>query len=654
MRSTTKEMITVIFILSILMISSSNIMAGQDLDMEDFLEMDIEELMQVEITVASKKAEPIDEAPSVVSVVERDEFITYGDRNLHQLLQRQPSVYTRDSSIFSDNLAGFRGDMTTHAETHTLLLFNGRPIRESGQGHNVNMYTTFPLSALGSVELVRGPGSVLYGSNAFTGVVNMKSRTIPEHNEFAFSTMTGSFGYFDTTVSAGGREGDFGFVADVQTITTQGYDYRLSDWLSVTNVDNKHQKSVAGALHMNYGRFTFDLFGSDLDSFAMGVMTFWSNPEKGYRNKRLFANAGYSFDLDERTYIELNATYNLQENSLGGQSAMRVANNTSDVLGEITLFTSPIPDVNVVMGYLAEHRENYDSESDEFQSIPSYSYNLQSAYAQADYKISHIAKLIAGTQWNESGQNVSDFTSRYGIILTPFDKWGVKLLRGEAFRAPLAMETDLYDPLVLVGNKNLKPEKITTYDAQLFYRYKKVYAAATYFHSIIDDMIVIDTSVFPLSYINRGEQEYDGIEFETRYLITSNLSMLGSFMYQNNEVSTGTSLPVTPNNMGKLGLAYAWSEGSTALSYIFYDAPYPSGSSIVNNPQPEEVHLLSLNVRLDTSKYFGQQKGQTFLTLRAENVFNDKAYVPTFGNSGPNSSPYGPGISMYAGLTMKF
>jgi len=130
--------------------------------------------------------------------------------------------------------------------------------------------------------------------------------------------------------------------------------------------------------------------------------------------------------------------------------------------------------------------------------------------------------------------------------------------------------------------------------------------------------------------------------------------MLGSFMYQNNEVSTGTSLPVTPNNMGKLGLAYAWSEGSTALSYIFYDAPYPSGSSIVNNPQPEEVHLLSLNVRLDTSKYFGQQKGQTFLTLRAENVFNDKAYVPTFGNSGPNSSPYGPGISMYAGLTMKF
>ena len=125
-------------------------------------------------------------------------------------------------------------------------------------------------------------------------------------------------------------------------------------------------------------------------------------------------------------------------------------------------------------------------------------------------------------------------------------------------------------------------------------------------------------------------------------------------MYQNNKAGSGATLPVTPNNMGKLGLAYTWSEGSTALSYIFYDAPYPSGSSTVVNPQPEAVHLLSLNVRLDTSKWFRQQKGRTFLTLRAENIFNDKVYVPTFANTGPNTSPYGPGTCLYAGLEMKF
>ncbi|MBN2591256.1 MAG: TonB-dependent receptor [Sedimentisphaerales bacterium] len=654
MKLATVQILTGIVIFSLLMGLPSNVMASSDLDMEDLFEMDIEELLQIEITVVSKKAEPIIEAPSIVSVVERDEFITYGDRNLQQLLQRQPSVYTRGSFIYSDNLAGFRGDMTTHADVHTLLLFNGRPIRESGQGQNVNMYTTFPLAALGSVELVRGPGSVLYGSNAFTGVINLKSRPIPEHTEFTVSTMAGSFDHFDTTVSAGGRSGDLGVVADLQTITEQGYTYGLTDTFGVYDEDNKHHRSLAGTLHMDYKRFTFDLFGSDLDAFAMGVMPFWSNPQKDYRNKRLFANAGYSFDLNERTYIELNATYNHQKNSLGGPSTMRVVNNSSDLLGEITLFTSPVRDVNVVMGYLSEYRSNYDSESDEIQTIPSYNYTPQSAYAQADYKIDRTVKLIAGTQWNKSGQGSSDFTSRYGVILTPFDKWGVKLLRGEAFRAPLAMETDIYDQYVLVGNKDLNPEKITTYDAQLFYSHKKIYAAATYFHSIINDMIVIDTSNFPLSYMNKGQQKYDGIEFETKYLMTRHLSLLGSYMYQNNKSSLGATLPVTPSNMGKLGLSYTWSQGSTALSYVFYDAPYPSGSSTIVNPQPEEVHLLSLNVNLDTSKWMGQKKGRTFLTLRAENVLNDKVYVPAFGNTGPNSHPYGAGTSLYAGLTMKF
>ncbi len=653
MKSVTVRTLAGVVLLGLLMNLQSRAIADSDLEAEDFMEMDLEELMQVKITVASKKAEPIAEAPSVVSVVQRDEFVAYGDRDLRQLLQRQPSVYTRDSSIFSDNLAGFRGDMATHAETHTLVLFNGRPMRESAQGHNVNMYTTFPLAALESVELVRGPGSVLYGSNAFTGVVNLKSRPIPEHTEFAISTMAGSFGHFDSTVSAGGRAGNLGFVADVQTVAEQGYTYRLTDALGVSDEDNKHQRSLSGALHLNYGRFTFDLFGSDLDAFALGVTPFWSNLRNGYRNKRLFANAGYRFDLNERTAVELNATYNLQENSLGGPIPMRIGNNTSDFLGEVTFFANPVRDFNVVMGYLWEHRANYDSDSDEFQSIPSYSYTPQSAYAQADYKIADAVKLVAGTQWNESAQGFSDFTSRCGVILTPFDKWGVKLLRGEAFRAPVAMETDLADSVALTGNKNLMPETVTTYDAQLFYRHENVYAAVTYFHSTIDDLIIYDTSVSPLSYMNGGQQEYDGVEFEAKYFVTRDFHLLGSFMHQDNEASVGTSLPVTPNNMAKLGLAYNWGEGSAALSYVYYGTPQAGASPVVLGPQPEAVHLVSLNVRVDASKWVGRQKGSTVLTLRAENILDDQVYVPTLGG-GPSSYPYGSGIGLYAGLTVNF
>jgi outer membrane receptor protein involved in Fe transport len=88
--------------------------------------------------------------------------------------------------------------------------------------------------------------------------------------------------------------------------------------------------------------------------------------------------------------------------------------------------------------------------------------------ARGDYKVTDYLKVVAGAQWNESGYDKQGTVWRYGVILTPFPKWGVKLLRGEAFRAPFALETLLNDPPVLVGNKNLDPERIITYDAQVF------------------------------------------------------------------------------------------------------------------------------------------------------------------------------------------
>jgi len=197
-----KRAFLIVMLLNLLSIPQNVSVGQQELDEQaDLFEMSIEELMDVEITVASKIPESTLEAPGVVVVVPRNEFEIYGDRNLHQLMQRQPSVYTRDAFPYSDNLAAFRGDMSTVAEMHTLILFNGRPIRESAQGHNVNMYTTLPLTSLDSVELIRGPGSVLYGSNAFTGVVNLKSRPVPEQYEFSVSGMAGSYGYYDTTFS---------------------------------------------------------------------------------------------------------------------------------------------------------------------------------------------------------------------------------------------------------------------------------------------------------------------------------------------------------------------------------------------------------------------------------------------------------------------
>lgn len=622
---------------------------------KDIYDMDIEELLNIEVSVVSKKSESHLEAPGVVSVVPREEIDIYGDRNLHQLLQRQPSIYTRNSFVYSDNLAAFRGDMSTHAEMHTLILFNGRPIRESAQGHNLNMYMTFPLTSLDSVELIRGPGSVLYGSNAFTGVINLKSRPIPETPEFTISSMTGSYGYYDTIVSGGYRTGDFGFVTDARTVGTQGHPYRLFDDNGVYGSDNQKYKSISATTHIEYQNFTVDIFGSDIDAFAMGVSPTWSNPHHNIRNKKLFINVGHHVPVNEKTHLELNLTYNLQENFLSRPQYQQVGTNTSDVLGEVTLFTNPIDNLNIVGGYLQEYRRNYDPDNEYYQSIPSYNQEPESLYAQGDYKIGKSAKLIAGIQWNESPLGDSDTISRYGIILTPFEKWGLKLLRGEAFRAPVTLESDLYDPPVLVGNKNLKPEIIKTYDAQLFYSGEKTYAAFTYFNSTINRLIIYDASVSPMSYMNGGEQKFDGIEFEAKRFLNSRWHVIGSFMYQNNKADAGINPSVVPDNMGKLGTGYSWDGGSASIFYTYYDTPPTIDSTVIVNPKPSAVSLVSVNVRLDTSELLGMKKGRAILTLRGENLLNEKINVPTFAYTGsPNSFPYGPGIMFFTGLTIHF
>jgi outer membrane receptor protein involved in Fe transport len=626
---------------------------------EDLFDLPIEALMDVEVTSASKKAESIYDAPAVMSVVTREEIDAYGDRNLLQLLRRQPSIYNGgyNSFAYPDNHASFRGDLLAHSETHTLVLLNGRPVRESAQGHNFPLYDSFPLSVLDSVELIRGPGSVLYGTNAFTGVINLRTPHIPDKNDITLSGMMGSYDYYQSEAAVRGRSGDFGYITALRFAGQQGYPFRMTDSLGVRGEDNVHARSASAVAHLAYRQLSLDIFASDMDLFQMGVMPFWFVPQHELRNKRLFTNIGYRIPIGDRASLELNGTCNIQENSLSSPAITRIGNNSADLLGEVTFYVNPFNNFNVVAGFLQEYRRTYKPDNDEFQSIATYKYHPRAIYAQGDYKIGDVVKLIAGTQWNETSQGDKDLVSRYGIIITPVENWGVKLLRGEAFRGAIAMESDLADPL-LTGNRNLKPETITTYDAQLFYHDEKTYAAFTYFHSVLESQILFDTP--PITYINgMGKQRYDGIELEAKRILTPNWHVIGSFSHQANKTALGLDPTVVPKNMFKMGTAYTWDWGSASLFYTLFGKPpqtyFSSVPTLMVNPAPKRINLIDLNIDIDPSKFLGLAKKQATLTLRIENLLNEKVYVPALAYSGsPNSFPYGPGRMWFLGLKITF
>lgn len=618
----------------------------------DLYAMDLEELMK--ITIASKKPEPLAEAPSVVTLVPRDEFETYGDRNLLELLQRQPSIYTRGSYLYPNNLASFRGDMPTHLEVHDLILFNGRPIRESGFGGvDFPTYMALPMQSLGSVELIRGPGSVLYGTNAFSGVIDLKSRPVPDETEVSITALGGSYGYRDATLSLGGRAGDFGYTTDLRVAGQDGYDYRMTDDKEVFGSHDDDNHSVSATAHTEYRGFTFDVFAVDLSTFALGSFPRWSNPDHHFGIKRVFTNAGYEVPVLDRVKMQFNLTYNLAENHFANDTQI-VGLNTSDLLGEVTVLANPLDNLNLLAGALEESRSNFSVDDDYYRSIPDYDYHPKSVYAQGDYKIGSFTKLVAGTQWNESAQGFDDTITRYGVIVTPIPNWGLKLLRGEAFRAPFAMETDVAGGAI-VGNQNLRPETIATYDAQLFYNSKSHYTAVTYFHSQIDDLIIRDSSVTPASFKNGGRQKFNGLEFEAKHWLTPSWHLLGSAMYQWN-YETDDLVPTTaPDFMVKLGTGYSWEWGTTAVFCTHFGEPGTLATAAVVNPEPEALSLLSLNARLDMAHWLGGPKDRTILTFKVENLLDQDIWVPEFNRGGhPNSLPDGPGTSVFGGLEYRF
>jgi len=648
---------TVVVVTAFAMLATLGVFAAEP-EGADLAGLSLEELMDIEISVASKRPETTFEAPGVVVVVPRAEIELYGDRTLYQLMQRQPSVYPRRSFVYGESMAAFRGDMVAHSETHTLLLINGRPVRESAQAINSPMYMSFPMASVESIELIRGPGSVLYGSNAFGGVINIKTLPVPEQGEVSIFATGGSYGYYDLAVTSGGTFGEVGFIGTIHIVGQDGWPYCFTDVNGVYREGDVDDGNVAATAHLEAGRFTLDVFGSDMDAFAFGVIPTWTDENQDSRAKRLFVNAGYDIPLHERAHLEMNLTYNLQEVHMYRGMAIPVVPplgiNTSDVLAEVTLFANPTDNLNLVVGALQQYVSLYEPDEDHATSIPEYEYWPRSAYAQADYMVGNTVKLIAGTQWNESAHGDSDFVSRGGVIVTPHENWGVKLLHGEAFRAPIAMETDCGPGLM--GNPDLVPETVTTTDFQLFYHDEKTYAAVTYFHSDIDGQILFDgRNPDHFTYMNGGEQCFKGIEIEGKRFLTSNWHVLGSYMNQWNKADAGLNHTVVPGNMLKVGSGYTWDWGTAAVFMTCFGTPPVVQSPVTVNPEPDAVSLLSANVRFDVSRWMGLEKGQSFVTLHGENLLDDEVYVPTMAFSGsPNSFPYGAGRMVYLGVEVNF
>jgi len=614
---------------------------------EDLMNMSLNELlnMEIEVEVASKNAEKIWDAPGVISVINANEISQFGAINLIDLLNRVASVYMLNSYFSPNNFASVRGDSQSNYDNHVLLLLNGRPIRESMNGSfNAAIYQAFPIAALKRIEIIRGPGSALYGANAYAGVINLVTGGDAGTRVEAIA---GNYDALGGQVSHIGSWKGLEFQISAEALADEGWDFNAVDEAGVAQSINYGEENYSFLATLDYKDWSLSAFGVN------STYDYWGTTPVGpgvVRDlSRYFANLGWKKGFGDLT-LETNLTYN----GMDVRDGMK--NTSEDLLLEFTGFYKWGEKANLVFGMLADHTTG------SFEPvIPTYDRTGYSMYFQGDFRPVDKIKLIAGGQFNRPDGGDTDFVPRLGLVGQFSANSGVKLLYGEAFRSPAAVETDFQAPPVILGNPDLVPETVASTEVQFYYEGKDYQVAGTYFHT--EQQSLIGREFSPggpalFVYQNLGSGDFQGLEFEGKYAPSESLYTTFSATYQENDNQDGvegfTTLPKFMAKVGVVGRLGAWGNLGVFDSY-FADAEgvrTTNPEAALVNPPADAFHLVSANLEL-TLRDSGPGKGLKF-EIFSQNLLDEDIYQPEFVRRRINTIPVYGGRSVFGKVSWTF
>jgi outer membrane receptor protein involved in Fe transport len=270
-------------------------------------------------------------------------------------------------------------------------------------------------------------------------------------------------------------------------------------------------------------------------------------------------------------------------------------------------------------------------------------------YAQIDHQLLDDLKLVAGFQTNKIGNIPVDTVPRGGVIWTPSSWASVKALYGEAFRAPALDELLLNRPGV-VGNPNLLPEKVGTFDVGIGFQRNRVQGGVDYFHSKQTDTIVT-VGGKPARYVNLGEITFDGFEAEGKYYFHRDFFLQGSMLYQANMNGSGvTNVTPIPRLSFKGGVSYERKRGLTLSLFEISDGAITGYTNAVNLQQGSH-NTLNGHLRYDLSKYLPVVAGYSpAFVVHATNITNHAVWLPGWGFTSIDTIPVEQGRVIYAGF----
>ncbi|MFT6122988.1 MAG: iron complex outermembrane receptor protein [Oleiphilaceae bacterium] len=517
------------------------------------------------VSTATKTIESIEKSGSTISIITDSDLKKMGARNLMDALKRIPGLGINQSNVGNTSVE-VRGVKTDFGEK-VLFLINGHPTNNNlVNGGASSSYDTFMIDNINRVEVIRGPGSALYGANAFIAVINVITKTAKEINGTAITVGAGSYKSKKLNVLYGNDSGKLNVAVNFNIFDTDGFKGDVeSDAISASGQSDYWNQRYDFSFQLGYENFTLN--GKYLKRQAgayVGVINALSDDsEQEYIE--YFLDFGYrkSFSskltLSSKLYVDHfefdNLWEALPESSVNPNGLLLRSPIEHDKFGtEIQLEYQLGSQHKLLAGLMAEHQSQYNvalftnNGAGPLQDISSVAnWNISknrdilAAFVQDIWDINKDLRLIAGARYDRYSDFGGSFNPRTSLMWQFSNQYNFIAAYGSAFRAPTF--GDLYNTnnSAIVGNPDINPEEIDTFEfgvnGDITRRMK---AGITIFQNNIKEVIASETGQNATKvYRNSGELKIQGaeIEFFSRLRNGSNFAINYTYQYPVDQVT---------------------------------------------------------------------------------------------------------------------
>ena len=545
------------------------------------------------VVTGTRNAVDVRHLPMTVNVVGRERLTEqYQPSVLPTVMQQVPGLFVTSRAMMGYGVSGgaagginLRG--ITGGAGQFLVLIDGHPQYQGIYGHPIS--DSYQTMMADRVEVLRGPASVLYGSNAMGGVLNIVTRQMHADGvQTNVNLGAGSYGTIQAEASNQVRSGRFSSTVSAQYNRTDNHRPRMGfeqygGGLKVGYDINTHWNAYVDAniTHFNAsypGSVSSPLYDAD-QWITRGVVS--AAVENHYDRTSgavsVYTNFG-RHKIDDGTANPEQPTqrYFRSKDALTGISWYQSAR-----LFEGNRLTLGIDYQNIYgRAYYTSKQTGETLDTPNKQSGRSYR-NEIAGYVDFRQDIASWLTIDAGVRLDHHSITGTEWIPQAGVVVRPLANGEVKAMASKGFRNPTMREMYLYPP----SNTDLEPERLWNYELSWRHRFETFSYGVNLFYIKGDNMI----QTVNRQNVNMGEIENYGLELEGAWRINPHWSVNTnhSFLHMGNPVIAA------PTYKGFLGANYNYQKWTVVAGLQYLSGLY---TAVGDNEQKENVCLLNATV----------------------------------------------------------